>query len=107
MADEQPRVAMLVEEGFDDDELTSVSDLLEKAGAPVTYVAPYPGRLYTGREGRINVSCDLPARLARAHLFAAIVIPGGYAADRLRMRHVVLDLVREAMAQNIPVAAMG
>lgn len=107
MADEQPRIAMLVEDGFDDDELTGVSDLLEKAGAPVTFIAPFPGRLYTGREGRINVSCDIPARLARAHLFAAIIIPGGYAADRLRMRHVVLDLIREAIAQQIVVGAMG
>jgi protease I len=107
MAHEQPRIAMLVEEGFDDDELTGISELLEKAGAPVTLVAPFPGRLYSGRDGRVNISCDIPARLARAHLFSAIIISGGYAADRLRMRHVVLDLVREAIAQNIPVAAMG
>jgi len=107
MPDEQPRIAMLIEDGFDDDELTGVSDLLENAGIPVTYVAPFPGRLYSGREGRINVSCDIPARLARAHLFAAIIIPGGYAADRLRVRHVVLDLVRDAIAQHIVVAAMG
>jgi protease I len=107
MADEQPRIAMLIEEGFDDDEVTGISDLFENAGVPVTLVAPFPGRLYAGREGRLNVSCDIPARLARARLFAAIVIPGGYAADRLRMRHVVLDLVRDAIAQNIAVAAMG
>jgi protease I len=40
-------------------------------------------------------------------MFAAIVIPGGYAPDRLRMRHAILDLVRGAIAAGTPVAAIG
>jgi protease I len=40
-------------------------------------------------------------------MFAAIVIPGGYAPDKLRMRHAVLDLIRDGVAQGIPVGAIG
>jgi protease I len=44
---------------------------------------------------------------ARARTFAAIAIPGGYAPDRIRMRHGLVDLVREAVSAGRPVAAMG
>ena len=40
-------------------------------------------------------------------MFDAIVIPGGYAPDKLRMRHAMLDLVRDAIAAGMPVAAIG
>ena len=35
------------------------------------------------------------------------MIPGGYAPDRLRMRHAIVDLIREAIAASIPVGAVG
>jgi protease I len=34
------------------------------------------------------------------------VIPGGYAADKIRLRHAMVDLVRDAVAAGKPVAAM-
>jgi protease I len=36
----------------------------------------------------------------------AVVIPGGYAADKIRLRHAMVDLVRDAVAAGKPVAAM-
>lgn len=39
--------------------------------------------------------------------FQALVIPGGHAPDRMRLRHAMLNLVRDAMAAAKPVAAIG
>jgi protease I len=101
------RVGVLIDDGFDDDEFAAVIERLESAGARVKIVAPFPGRLYSGRRGRLDVGCDIAVRGTRAGLFSALVIPGGYSPDRLRMRHAILDLIRDAIATNIPVGAVG
>jgi deglycase len=103
----QLRVGVLIDDGFDDDEFSALSEQFEQAGARVKIVAPFPGRLYSGRHGRLDLACDLAARGTRGTLFSAIVIPGGYSPDRLRMRHPILDLIRDAIAASIPVGAVG
>ncbi len=103
----QLRIALLLEEGYDDDEVALIAQLFESADASLTIVAPFPGRLYSGRDGLIGFTSDLAAGAVRAQMFSAIVIAGGYAPDRLRMRHAVLDLVREAISAEIPVGAIG
>jgi protease I len=100
-------VAVLVEDGFDDQELTGLVEGLTAAGLDVVLVGPVATRAYTGRHGRATVTSHLAPGAARARTFAAIVIPGGYAPDRLRLRHGLVDLVREALAAGRPVAAIG
>src|SRR4051812_3401046 len=98
---------MLIENGFDEDELSATTDQLREARLEVTLVAPFADREYMGRHGRRGVAATVAAGAARAHAFAAIVITGGQAPDRLRMRHAILDLVRAALQSGTPVAAMG
>ena len=100
-------VAVLVEEGFDDDELERLLGLLREANAGSTLVAPAAGRDYRGRQHRLTVTSAIAASAARGTFFAAVVIPGGYAADRIRMRHAMLDLVRDALGRGTPVGAIG
>ena len=38
--------------------------------------------------------------------FDALVVPGGHAPDKMRMRHAMVDLVRDAMNAQKPVAAI-
>ena len=107
MTEQGARVAVLIEEGFDDEELSGVVERLNAAGLQVTLVAPFADRVYRGRHGRTAVTSGMTAGAARTQAFAAIVIPGGYAPDRIRMRHAMLDLVRDAIAAGRPVAAIG
>ena len=41
-----------------------------------------PSATYSGRHGRLTFTSELAASKVRAPMFAAIVIPGGYAPDR-------------------------
>jgi deglycase len=107
MSSPQLRIGVLIDDGFDDDEFAAITEQLESAGARVKIVAPFPGRLYSGRRGRLDVGGDIAVRGIRAALFSALVIPGGYSPDRLRMRHAILDLIRDAIATNVPVGAVG
>src|SRR5436305_749957 len=100
------RVAILVEDGFEDRELTGPRDALQAAGAAVTIVGPTAGAEFRGKRGEATVTADLAAGSARARDFDALVIPGGYAPDKMRMRHAMVDFAREVMDAGKPVAAI-
>jgi protease I len=100
------RIAMLVEQDFEDRELTGPRDALSAAGATVTMIGPTKGAQFTGKRGEAVVTSDLAAGAARMKDFDALVIPGGHAPDKMRMRHAMVDLARDAMEANKPVAAI-
>ncbi len=99
------RVAVLVEEEFEDQELIGPVQGLRDAGVEAALVGPFAGRQYTGKRGA-TVTSELGAGSVRAAEFDAVVIPGGHAPDRMRMRHAMVDLVRDAMQAGTPVAAI-
>jgi protease I len=100
------RVAMLVEDGFEDLELTGPLEALRAAGATVTVVGPTSGARFTGKRGHATITSDVAAGAARIEDFDALVIPGGHAPDKMRMRHAMVDLARNAMDAGKPVAAI-
>jgi protease I len=99
------RVAILVEEEFEDRELTSPRDALVAAGIEVTIVGPVSGRAYHGKKG-VSVTADAAADRVKAADFDAVVVPGGHAPDKMRLRHAMVDLVRDLFAAGKPVAAI-
>jgi deglycase len=107
MTDDEVRIAVLLEDGFEDDELRTLIEALKQAAVRLTMLSPFAERAYTGRHGRLTLTSELAASKVRASMFAAIVIPGGYAPDKLRMRHATLDLIRDGVAAGVPVAAIG
>src|SRR3954468_10518546 len=100
------RVLMLVEDEFEDRELTGPLEALRSAGATVTLVGPTAGAEFKGKRGEAVVTSDLAAGSARMKDFDALVIPGGHAPDKMRMRHAMVDLARDAMDTGKPVAAI-
>ena len=100
------RVAMLVEDEFDDRELTGPLETLRAAGVIVTVVGATAGAEYKGKRGEAIVTADIAAGAAKAKDFDAVVIPGGHAPDKMRMRHAMVDLVRDTMEAGKPVAAI-
>jgi protease I len=100
------RVAILVEDGFEDRELTGPRDALRAAGAAITLIGPAAGAEFHGKRGQATVTADLAAGAARVADFDAFVVPGGHAPEKMRMRHAMVDLVRDAMDAGKPVAAI-
>ncbi len=98
---------MLVEDEFDDRELTGPLEALRSAGVTVVVVGPTCGRRHTAASGARPSSppTSRPAR-RRSDDFDALVIPGGHAPDKMRMRHAMVDLARDAMEAGKPVAAI-
>jgi len=100
------RVAMFVEDEFEDRELTGPLEALRAAGAAVKIVGPSAGAEYKGKRGMAVVKSDIAAGAAKLNDFDGVVIPGGHAPDKMRMRHAMVDLARDAMEAGKPVAAI-
>jgi len=100
------RVAIHVEQEFEESELSGPRDALIAAGATVVMVGPISGAEYRGKRGEAVVTSELAAGAAHMKDFDALVIPGGHAPDKMRMRHAMVDLIRDAMDANKPVAAI-
>lgn len=100
------KIAMLVEDDFEDYELTGPLEALQAAGATVILVGPVKGSEHRGKRGEAVVTSDLAAGAVGMKDFDALVIPGGHAPDKMRMRHAMVDLAREAMDAAKPVAAI-
>ena len=96
---------MLVEDGFEDSELSGPVAGLTEAGFAVTLVGPLASREYTGKRGLV-ITAEMGAGAARSNDFDALIIPGGHAPDRMRMRHAMVDLTRAMAEAGKPVAAI-
>ena len=96
---------ILVEHDYDHLDVEAARTALAATGATVHIVGPIQGHVYRSRTGQ-QIAAELAASAVRAADVDAVVIPGGYAADRIRLRHAMVDLVRDAVEAGKPVAAI-
>jgi protease I len=99
------RVALLVEDLYEDLELWVPLYRLREAGFSTLIVGPESGRTYASKHGYPARSQAVAGEVRPSGL-AGLVIPGGYAPDRMRRNHAMVDLVRETHAQGRLVAAI-
>ena len=100
------RIAILVENDFEDSELTGPRDALSAAGATVVIVGPTANTEFKGKKLGTVITSEIAAVAANPKDFDAVVIPGGYAPDKMRMRHAMVDFTREMFEAGKPVAAI-
>jgi protease I len=106
---EGKKVAMLVEEGFEQIELTSPKEALEAAGAKVSVVSPQKGKVkgWNMTKWGTKVKVDVPLANAKAEDFDALVLPGGVMnPDKLRRNEWALQFVKAFFDAGKPVAAI-
>lgn len=99
------RVAVLVEQQYQELEVWYPVYRLREAGCEVVLVGPEAGKTYPSKLGYPAVA-DAAAKDVSADRFHAVVIPGGFAPDYIRRSEPMLKLVRDVAAQNKPVAAI-
>jgi protease I len=100
------RIAILVEQDFEDAELTEPLRAMKAAGARVMVVGSGSQKSYKGKRGVAEVKVDADADQVRADYFDAVIIPGGYAPDKMRLHKPMIDLVRKAHDSGRLVAAI-
>ncbi|MBI2496122.1 MAG: type 1 glutamine amidotransferase [Candidatus Omnitrophica bacterium] len=98
------RVAILVEDLYQDQEVWYPYYRLKEAGADIVVVGTGK-RAYTSKHG-YPIDADTAAEQASAGEFDGVVIPGGYAPDLLRRDPAVIQFVKEAHRQGRVIGAI-
>ncbi|NLK07276.1 MAG: type 1 glutamine amidotransferase [Firmicutes bacterium] len=102
---EVKRAAVLVEHEYEDQELWYPYLRLTEEGYDVAVVGPDANREYASKHGYKIKSCTSMVEALRQD-WDAVVIPGGWAPDRLRIYPEMVDLVRKVNEADGVVAAI-
>ena len=103
---EGKRIAMLVEKDFEDAELVEPMRALQDSGARVVIVGSRSKESYKGKKGTAEVTAETTADEVKVDDFDAVIVPGGYAPDKMRLHQPMIDLVRKAYEQGKVIAAV-
>jgi len=94
------RVAVLVGPGYEDLEFWVPLMRMQEEGAEVTVVGIKAGDTYVSKSGGLKATADVGADEVRADDFDAVLVPGGWAPDKLRRYEAVTSLVRGVYEQG-------
>ena len=103
------KVAILVADGFEQEELTEPRDALEDAGAKTFIVSPAGEKVkgWKHRKWGTSIAVDVPLSEARSDDYDALLLPGGVMnPDKLRRDETALEFVRGFFDAGKPVAAI-
>ncbi|HEU5210025.1 MAG TPA: type 1 glutamine amidotransferase domain-containing protein [Longimicrobiales bacterium] len=103
------RVAVLVDNGFEQVELTSPIEALRDAGAEAVVVSPQQDkvRAWDRKDWGETFDVDMPLDRARADDFDALVLPGGVMnPDHLRTNERAVQFTRAFFDAGKPVASI-
>ncbi len=98
-----PRVAILMENQFEDYLFQVPYQALNQAGAKTTIIGSRMNEEYQGKRGKVSCKPDETATEVRASDFDGFVIPVG----NIRANPFAVSLIREAMAQDKAIAVVG
>lgn len=93
------RVAVLVADGFEDLEFWVPVMRLQEEGATVVILGERAGQRYRGKNG-LEAQADASYEETTPDQWDALVVPGGWAPDKLRRSEAVKRLVRELNARG-------
>jgi protease I len=99
---EAKRVVCLLDDEFEDLELWYPVYRAREEGATVVFAAPEKGRRYVGKYGVPAVS-NLAYEELDANAFDGVLVPGGWAPDKIRRDANVLRFIREMDAAGKPI----
>jgi protease I len=106
---DQKKICILVEEGFEQVELTEPRKALEEAGAKTETVSPREGKVrgWNRTEWGEEIPVDVPLTSASADRYDALLLPGGVMnPDKLRRNPYAQNLVKSFFDAHKPVAAI-
>jgi protease I len=90
------KIAIPLAADFEDSEFTVPYERLKKAGHQVTVVGRKAEEMVKGKQQEATVSIEATAQGLDPAEFDAVVIPGGYSPDKLRLDPDIVDFVRQS-----------
>lgn len=103
---ERKRVAILIENHVEDSEFQIPYKALNGARADVVVLGSRVNETYTGKNRVVSMKADATTTDAVPDEFAAVIIPGGGAPDKMRTNMKTVRFVREAAERGALIAAI-
>ena len=99
------KVAILIDQLFQDSEVTDPKEKAENAGFKVEIIGPNTDEEYVGKKGT-KLRADKSINNVSANDYVGLVIPGGWAPDKMRMNQNMVKFVEDINAKNKPIACI-
>jgi protease I len=96
-------ILLFVDEIYEDLELWYPKIRMDEAGFKTVIAGPEAGKTYNGKHG-YPCKADISFDAVQANSFAALIIPGGYAPDKMRRHAKALEIVRHMNEAKKPIA---
>ncbi len=100
------KVAFVLDDDFEDSEFTVPYERITEAGHQITVIGTEAGREVTGKRGKEKFTLEATPDTVNPADFDALVIPGGYAPDKLRTDPGLVKFVQGFFGGDKPVAAI-
>jgi len=93
-------IGILVGPGYEDLEFWVPHMRMQEAGAEVKVIGAKAGEIYTSKSGGLTAKSHIAAKEITADQLDALLVPGGWAPDKLRRDRNILQLVQNMNAQD-------
>ena len=103
------KIAILVENGFEQVEMTAPREALEEAGAETDLISPVDKKVKSWDHTKWGRSFKVDVPLAEAHAddYDALLLPGGVMnPDKLRVNAQAVDFVKKFVDSGKPIASI-
>ncbi|HPA15794.1 MAG TPA: type 1 glutamine amidotransferase domain-containing protein [Desulfobacterales bacterium] len=97
------KVAVIITDMFEDSEYTEPAKAFTKAGHQLVHIGLKAGSIVKGKKNQTPVQIDKAVRNVIARDFDALLIPGGYSPDKLRVDERAVQFAKEFVESGKPV----
>jgi protease I len=97
------KIAVVITDMFEDSEYTRPAEAFTQAGHELTHVGLKAGSTVTGKKDQTPVKIDLAVEDVTVEEFDALLIPGGYSPDKMRVNENAVRFVKEFVESGKPV----
>lgn len=99
------KIAILIDQLFQDSEVTDPKEKLEAAGFKVEVIGPNTTEEYIGKKGT-KIKADKSIEGVSANDYLGVVIPGGWAPDKMRTNGKMVKFIEQIQSKGKPIAAI-
>ena len=100
------KIAVIIAEMFEDSEYSKPAEAYKKAGHGLVHVGLKEGETVKGKKEGTPVKIDRAVKDVSVDDFDALLIPGGYSPDKLRVDGDAVEFVKKFVKSGKPVFAI-
>lgn len=99
------KVAIIIDHLYQDSEVTSPHEELLKSGFEVDVIGFNSNEIYEGKKGA-KVKSNKSINEVSSKDYIGLVIPGGWAPDKMRMNEKMISLIKEMNSDSKPISSI-